>query len=1682
MHAERDYLVKDVFTELREWCEARKIHLVDIDLRWGVTEADSSSNNTVLACLNNIDESRPFFLCFLGQRRGWVPKIGEVSSETLDEYPEIINVIGRNSVTEMEIEHALLSPMKHIVDGREKQEIPVNHALFYFRKPDYLDDLTNEQRKIFTNEAEPDMVSANRELEIFKERIKNNREYTVDYACDWDKNILSPELPAPINQGRLTDFTVSGKPLKDVILEQLKDEISKEFPDRENTEYDSDLERDLDQQALFIELNSEGFISREGDFDDLNDYVVNDKDGLFVLSAPAGFGKSMLLANFIKKESINHNARFINRFCGVSDLCSQQYLLWKTIFNEARVTCPDTLKELKDNIEDLLKELSNEKTVLIIDAVNQLPDGLDMLEWLPKRLPEKLKIILSIKEDEEWTDCIEMLIGTETCSFSTVKPFKKKEEKNKLILDYLKKYLKALDDQQIDAICDFEGSNNPLYLKIILSELRVFGSFAQLSNEIRQFGETPKTAFHNVLNRLENEINAINVHSKQFMPLLFGLLANARNGLSEKELVECMQKEFLIHEEKLVQAIRLFVRQVRPFMARREGRIDYFYEAFKSAAKERYINNKIQSNKILADYFKEQADPANDLSFRGKNSRDFNELPYHLKESDNTSDLEKTLSTYLWIKNKSELTDIHNTINDYSYIDVENEADYHLKLIRDTLVLSSHILKEMIKNLPTQLWGRLKDIENQRTSELLIEIDKYTDYPWLKPRHYVQTPEGSLNVTLSHASKVNSVCFSPCGKYIVSGGGDAAVVRDWKNAKEIRRLEVRNEYRFESVCFSPDGKYIAIGVEDSTIIVWDWKNKKEIQRLEGHTGSVISVCFSPNGTYIASGSCDNTVRVWDRNNAKEIIRLTGHTDWVYSVCFSYDGKYIATGSSDQTVLIWDLEKQEEVQRLEGHTNEVRSVHFSPDGKYLASGAHDRTIRVWDWKNAKEVQRLKESFVNSTCFSPNGKYIISGSSSNDEVMPVRVWDWEKKEEVHCLFGHTDRLNSVCFSPDGKYIAAGSSDMTVRVWEWENTKEMQRLKDYKKQIRFSPDGKLIPSGSNDYTTSIWDFNNMQKTQRQRGHTQSVESISISPDGKYIASGSNDTFIMVWSFDNVKEEIKRLIGHRLPVKCVCFSPDGKYIASGSLDNKIIVREWDQQKEPLRLEGHQDMVSCVSFSLDGKYIVSGSYDKTVRIWEWETQKEILRLAHKEWIYSICFSPDGNYFAVGTGESTIRIWDFENKKEIQRLEGQANPVRTICFSPDGNYIAIGSLDKTIWVWDWKNATEIQCLEDHTDAVNSICFSNDGRYIVSGSEDRTVRIREWQKNIQVISINTEEKITSCLFSNNNRQIVAGGSIGQILLYDVENLPEGYPTTEEPDNCTEEVLQKTEGHFWEVNSVCFSPNGKLLAFGTRDRKVKVWDRESTMGIISLDGHDGPVHSVCFSPDGKYIASGAWEKCVRIWDLEKQKEIQRLEAHEWNVNSVCFSPDGKYLASTSWMEKTIKIWDLEKENEVHSLTGHTDGLTCVCFSPDGKYIASGSHDKTIRVWDWEKRKTEQIQEHTDSVVSVCFSPDGKHIASGSWDRIVSVWDRARRKEIQRLEGHAWVVTCVCFSPDGKYIASGSRDRTVRIWDWQNRREVLRLEGHARDVMSVCFSPDGKRIASGSRDSSVRIWDWQKHTQTR
>ena len=173
-------------------------------------------------------------------------------------------------------------------------------------------------------------------------------------------------------------------------------------------------------------------------------------------------------------------------------------------------------------------------------------------------------------------------------------------------------------------------------------------------------------------------------------------------------------------------------------------------------------------------------------------------------------------------------------------------------------------------------------------------------------------------------------------------------------------------------------------------------------------------------------------------------------------------------------------------------------------------------------------------------------------------------------------------------------------------------------------------------------------------------------------------------------------------------------------------------------------------------------------------------------------------------------------------------------------------------------------------------------------------------------------------------------------------------------------------------------------------------------------------------------------------------------------------------------TEVLWD----PALVTLSGHTKGVTSVAFSLDGKKIVSGSHDKTLRVWDAESGSSilGPLLGHTNWVTSVAFSPDGNKIVSGSDDKTLRVWDAESGSIILGpLLGHTNWVTSVAFSPDGNKIVSGSDDNTLCVWDAESGSTILGLlVGHTNWVASVAFSPDGKKIVSGSDDKALCVWD--------
>ncbi len=327
-----------------------------------------------------------------------------------------------------------------------------------------------------------------------------------------------------------------------------------------------------------------------------------------------------------------------------------------------------------------------------------------------------------------------------------------------------------------------------------------------------------------------------------------------------------------------------------------------------------------------------------------------------------------------------------------------------------------------------------------------------------------------------------------------------------------------------------------------------------------------------------------------------------------------------------------------------------------------------------------------------------------------------------------------------------------------------------------------------------------------------------------------------------------------------------------------------------------------------------------------------------------------------------------------------------------------------------------------------------------------------------------DMITSVAFRPDGELLAMGSSDRTVHLWDVEQ---------------QEQVGAFQGHTDSVYSAIFSPDGRLLASGSWDNTVRLWDVESRESVATLRGHTDMVWSVAFSPDGKLLASSGYDNTIRLWDVAEQKQIGVLRGHQNCVPFIAFSPDGKLLASVSW-DNTVRLWDVDEQKQIGTLRGHTDWVYSVVFSPDGKLVASGGEDRTVRLWDVDGQKQVAVLKHTGYVNSITFSPDGKTLASGE-EGTVYLWDVSEQKQVAMLEGYSSRAVGVAFSPSGELLASGNGDSTVRLWDIDAQKQIAMLEGHTGDwVQSVAFSPDGKLLASGGNDNTVRLWDVQEQKQ--
>ncbi|MGC5664592.1 helix-turn-helix domain-containing protein [Micromonospora sp. WMMD723] len=435
--------------------------------------------------------------------------------------------------------------------------------------------------------------------------------------------------------------------------------------------------------------------------------------------------------------------------------------------------------------------------------------------------------------------------------------------------------------------------------------------------------------------------------------------------------------------------------------------------------------------------------------------------------------------------------------------------------------------------------------------------------------------------------------------------------------------------------------------------------------------------------------------------------------------------------------------------------------------------------------------------------------------------------------------------------------------------------------------------------------------------------------------------------------------------------------------------------------------------------------------------------------IQAVAFSPDRRLLAAGGAEGRVRLWRASDPVPAPLgsvLTGPTGTVFAVAFSPRDALLAAGGADGRVYRWRLDDPAHPQALPPlagPTSTVYALAFSPDGGTLAAGSADH--RVWRWALN------NAVPATTAGTGSNASQPL---------------------PALTGPDDA--------------VQAVTFSPDGRLLAVGSADSTVRLWDlgnRTHPTRLAPLAGHTGKVLALAFSPNGDLLASGSGDQTVQMWSVaDPQRPAKRgtaLPAATSWINALAFSPDGATLA-TGTSDKRILLYDVATHRELRSLPQPTP-VTALAFGADQHTLASAGTDGYVRYWGLPGPL---LVGAGGAVFSAGFTPDGTILAEAGRDQTVRLWqvNDTRRPQplgapLSRPADQQGYSGTAALSPDGALLAAGGRDGAVDLWDIRRPARPKRigpaLTGATALIQTVAFSADGSLLAVAGDDSTTYLW---------
>ncbi|XP_052797070.1 periodic tryptophan protein 2 homolog [Mya arenaria] len=610
--------------------------------------------------------------------------------------------------------------------------------------------------------------------------------------------------------------------------------------------------------------------------------------------------------------------------------------------------------------------------------------------------------------------------------------------------------------------------------------------------------------------------------------------------------------------------------------------------------------------------------------------------------------------------------------------------------------------------------------------------------------------------------------------------------------------------------------------------------------------------------------------------------------------------------------------------------------FTPDGNSVLSPVGNR-VTVFDLKNNRSETLQIEGRMNITCIalSPDGCTFIAVCEDGEALLCSLV----SRTVLHTYHFHAP-IHAVRFSPDGRKFAVTRESKVLVFHAPGKSREYNPFVLYRtfygpydetNCLDWTSDSSAFCVGSKDMNTRVYGarrFSNLI-VYSMSGHNDEIAGAYFEENSLDLYTISANGRLNVWECDTDLDGLK------------------PYEAPDEEQKQVEVPEGEESEET------PDKVVKMTKDEEAKMVDKILYKRTARHTYKEARGEGAGFSK---ITSTAFHKHTHILVTGFQDGVFFLHEMPDFNLIHSLSISDQSIASIEINKSGDWIAFGcgGLGQLL-VWEWQSETYVLKQQGHYNNMNCVVYSPDGQHLATGGDDGKVKV--WNTSSGFCFVTFTEHlaaITGVIFNQKGQVVLSSSLDGTVRAFDL-NRYRNFRTFTSPRPC-------------QFSCLTIDPSGDIVCAGALDSfEIFVWSMQTGRLLEVLAGHEGPVSSLSFSPSQELLASGSWDKTVKLWDVFENKGARETLNIMSDVLSVTFRPDGGELAVSS-LNAQISFWDPQLAKQVGSIEGRHDigysrkeqekitakksafgkAFNTVCYSADGQCVLAAGRSKNVCIY--------------------------------------------------------------------------------------------------------------------------------------